>query len=183
MFAVHLIYLSRQTDLICWYDVMFQQQYFSGDPVSLSTHLIHRVDWNGCDVRMKMCGEKIYHSVIQKWWFNKMHKLHLAEMRMTVKAGADTEEDAGENNWTQSICAELWWHRWLSSDFHCLGQLDLTWQRVMRLSIGLQWNKQSSTPPKSHGREGTAKCNILKNVAWENAAHWFSIDYSIRALM
>lgn len=58
MFAVHfLIYLS--TDLIFWYDMMLQQQYFSGDPVSLSTHLIHRLDWNGCDVRMKMYEKNI----------------------------------------------------------------------------------------------------------------------------
>lgn len=34
--------------------MMLQQQYFSGDPVSLSTHLIHSLDWNGCDVRMEM---------------------------------------------------------------------------------------------------------------------------------
>lgn len=34
-------------------------------------HLIHRLDWNGCEVRMKMYGKKIdiniYHSMIQKW--------------------------------------------------------------------------------------------------------------------
>lgn len=158
---------------------MPQQPYFSSDPVPFSTQLIHRLDWNGCDEK-----KSIYHSVIQKWWFNKMPKLHLAEMRLTAEAEADTRKmSVLENNWTENVCAALWWHRWLSCDFHCSGQLDLTWQRVMRLSIGLQRNKQSSTPPKSLGREGTAKCNILKNVAWENAAHWFSIDYSIRALM
>lgn len=54
MFAF-LIYLS--TDLIFWYDMM-QQQHFSGDPVLLSTHLIHSLDWNGCDARMTMYGKK-----------------------------------------------------------------------------------------------------------------------------
>lgn len=155
----------------------------SSDLVSLSTHLIHWLDWNGYSVRMKLY-EKKNHSVIQKWWFNKKPKLHLAEMRLTVKAEADTKKTLVKiTGHTGSVYTEIWWHRWLSCDFHCLGQLDLTWQRVMRLSIGLQRNKQSSTPPKSLGREGTAKCNILKNVAWENAAHWFSIDYSIRVLM
>lgn len=162
---------------------MMQQQHFSGDPVLLSTHLIHSLDWNGCDARMTMYGKKIKnHSVMQKWWFNKMPQIAFSWDEIDRRGRH--EEDAGENNWTQSVCTEPpRWHRWLSRDFHCSGHLDLTWQRVMRLSIGLQRNKQSSTPLKSHGRGGTAKCNILKNVAWEKAAHWFSIDYSIRALM
>ena len=161
--------------------MILQQQYISIDPVALLTHLIHNLNWMVTTYKWKCMKEK-YQS--RKGDSIRRPKFHLAEMRLNVKSDADTRKMlANITGHGERVCAEQRWHRWLSCDFHCLGQLDLTWQRVMRLSIGLQRNKQSSTPPKSLGREGTAKCNILKNAAWENAAHWFSIDYSIRALM
>lgn len=39
--------------------MMLQQQYFSGDPVSFPTHLIHRLDCNGFNVRMKMSEKNV----------------------------------------------------------------------------------------------------------------------------
>lgn len=135
----------------------------------------------GCSARIEMCGRKRGTKIYITERFRNCDSIKCSKFHLSQD---EIDRSGRGRHWGR--CWWKWlprWHRWLSRDFHCWGQLGLTWQRVMRLSIELQRNKQSSTPPKSLGRRATAKCNILKNVAWEKAAHWFSIDYSIRALM
>lgn len=158
-------------------DVSTDCDSLAATPLSLLPHFIHTPD---CVTRIEMCRTEKNLSMILKSWPTTMPKLRLAE---TVRQMESWRKCSWKNKQAESPPRYRCWHRRLSRDFHCSGQLDLTWQRVMRVLIWLQRNKQSSTPPESPGREPTAKCNILKNVAWEKAAHWFSIDYSIRVLM
>lgn len=95
------IYLS--TDLIFWYDMMLQQQYLSCDLVSLSTHLIHGLDWSDCDVRMKMYDIKSITAWFQKWWSNKKAQIAFSWDEIDRGGTGRHEEDASENNWTQRV--------------------------------------------------------------------------------